>query len=187
MLTCCVPTQILERVICFDTYKASLARAANNEARWRTSTLRWFCPSLQGGFMQGSWRSCFCRLCEAAGSRSAPLPVWIEGPLHLAELSSVLQWARSLPLSYGKVTTGVVILEPLPVREKIQPLLQARAFPLKWDFSSLWAGSSWLFASAQFSRNPAPVARISPSCFNLTASTMLHQRKLEYWTEKELK
>lgn len=189
MFTCCVSTQTLERVICFDTYKAPLSRAASDEAGCWTTMLRWFCLSVQGRFTQGVWRSSAGTLSpttflQAAGS--SRLQVCSSPSLTLGPIAPC--WAKSLPLGRGKVTEGAVTPESLPVsRKKIQPLLQTRvsASEIGGIFFSLWEGScSWLLASAESSRNPAPVAKTSPSYLNPMASTRLHKRKLEYLPEK---
>lgn len=186
LFTGCTLTQTLERGICSSTYKAGLLRAAGDEAGWWNPTLQWFCLPFRaaahrvpkGAQQEPLLLLPFCRLCAAAPSRaaacsrSAPLPAWPGIPLPLAELTSVLQWDRTLQLGRGKSQREQ---EPLPVtREEIHPLPQnrvsachviGRIFHLsdKADSCSLLL-LSWAY-----------VVKISPRCLNLTASTGQHK------------
>lgn len=133
VFTCCVSTQTLERVFCSGTYKAPLARAASNEAGCWTTAPPWFCLSLQRGFTPGAWR-CSAgtpshpAFPNAAGCRSAPLPAWLWGPLHLAELSSVRLRTKSLPPGCGEVMEWAVTQEPV-TREKTSPFCKPESLP----------------------------------------------------------
>ena len=108
MFTCCMSTQTLERVICFDTYKAPLARAASNEAGCWTTTLRWFCLSLQGGFTQSgacmkgtlspavflqAVRSSRLLVCSSPSLTLGPIaPCWAQRRAAAGQVSAARPW-----------------------------------------------------------------------------------------------
>lgn len=169
-------TQTLERGICFYTYKAALLRAARDEAGGCSDSaspsglLHAGCPEELIWNPFSCYLSAGCVEQHHPGLQHAPgLPLYQPCPL----LSSVLQWARSLQLGHSKLQREEwprsLCLSPerksIPFHKPL-PHIIGGIFHLsdKTEDSCSLLLLSWVY-----------VAKISPSCLNMTASTGQHK------------
>lgn len=168
---------------CFCTHGTLMARAASKEAGCLTTTSWWFCLSLHWGSPVGTTSSLYsCRHYKAAGSRSATRLACSTARCTLLSSAACCHQPSLCPsviarLWWEESPSNLC----LSSERKSSPTCKPE--PLWWDLYLCRCSSSWLLVSAEFSTNPAPAAKIEPSCFHPMASTLLNRRKYWYLTE----
>lgn len=189
MFTCCVSTQTLERVMFLYTRHTD-GQSSQQGGRLLNHYILMILPLLAGDSTQGAWGSPVgttsslysCRHYKAAGSRSATRLACSTARCTLLSSAACCHQPSLCPsliarLWWEESPSNLC----LSSERKSSPTCKPE--PLWWDLYLCRCSSSWLLVSAEFSTNPAPAAKIEPSCFHPMASTLLNRRKYWYLTE----